>query len=96
MVERGIKNATTHLIASQDPERVDNLLSCVRVDVLASHKVEEGVELYEAGAVGVHDGDDALEVDVALLVLADGVPQGDQAGLELVRVQLAGPGSRLG
>jgi hypothetical protein len=59
----------------------------VHIRGLARHKVQEAVELDEAGSVGIHDGEDALEVDLALLVLAHGVAQRDQAVLELLGVQ---------
>ena len=56
-----------HLVAGEDPEGVDDLFGGVGVDVLASHEVQEGVELRVARGVGVHDRQDALEVDVALM-----------------------------
>ena len=80
-----------HLISCQNPEGIDNLFCSVRVDVFSCHEVEEGVELSETGAVGVHDREDSLEVDVSLLVLTDGVAERDEARLELIGVQLASP-----
>lgn len=81
----------THLVTSEDPEGVDDLLSSVRVHVLTGHEVEEGIELDEAGGVGVNDGYDALEVNLTLAVLTNGVTQGDQARLELIRCQPTAP-----
>lgn len=71
-----------YLVTSQDTEAVDDLFGSVGVCRLASHEVEESVELYVAGVVGVHDGKNTLEVDVALPVLADRVAEWHQAGLE--------------
>ena len=42
----------------------------VGVGGFAGHEVEEGVEEDVAAVVGVDDSHDALEVDLALLVLA--------------------------
>ena len=67
-----------------------HLFGRVRVGGLAGHEVEEGVEEDESGVVGVDDGADALEVDVALLVLAERVAEADQTRLELVGLEMAG------
>ena len=66
------------------------MLGGVHIRGLARHTVQEAVELDKAGRVGVDDGEDALEVDLALLVLPDGVAEGDEAVLELLGVQSAG------
>jgi len=50
-----------------------HLFGSVGVGRLASHEVEEGVEEDVARVVRVDDGADALEVDFALLVLAQRV-----------------------
>ena len=42
------------------------MLGGVHVGRLSGHEVEEAVELDEAAAVGVDDGQDALEVDLSL------------------------------
>lgn len=81
----------SHLVASEDTEAVDHLFRRVGVGGLARHEVQEGVEVHIARIVRIDDGQDSLEVDVALPVLADGVAQGDEAGLELVRCQFARP-----
>ena len=59
----------SHLVCGQDPEGVDDLFGSVDVGGLARHEVEEAVELDVARCVGVHDGQDALEVDLTLAVL---------------------------
>ena len=64
------------------------MLGGVHIRGLARHKVQEAVELDKAGRVGVDDGEDALEVDLALLVLPDGVAEGDEAVLELTPKRL--------
>lgn len=56
------KSKNSHLIGSQDSERIDDLLGSVCVGVLACHEVEEGVEVNEAGAVGIDNRQNALEV----------------------------------
>lgn len=65
------------------------LFGSVGVGRLSGHEVEEGVEEDEAAVVGIHDGHDALEIDVALLVLAERVAQADEARFELVGFQVA-------
>merc|ERR1719209_1098300 len=80
------------LVRSEDPEGVDDLLGSVHVRRLPGHEVQEAVELDIAGGVRVDDGEDTLEVDLALLVLSDAVAERDQAVLELLWVQPAGPG----
>lgn len=55
-------SGNSHLIGSQDSERIDDLLGSVCVGVLACHEVEEGVEVHEAGAVGIDNCQNALEV----------------------------------
>ena len=67
---------------------MDYLFCSVRVGGFAGHKVEEGVEEDVAAVVGVDDSHDALEVDVALLVLAQRVAQTHQTRLVLVRFQM--------
>ena len=79
------------LVRGQDPEAVDDLLGGVHVGGLARHEVQEAVELHVAAGVGVHNGEDALEVDLSLLVLAHAVAQGYQAVLELLGIQTTGP-----
>lgn len=86
--------ATTHLVPSQDPEGVNDLFCRVGVHILPRHEVQEGVELDVAGGVGIHDAADALEVNLALPVLADGVAQRDEARLELIRSQPSAPEGR--
>lgn len=80
----------THLVGCQDSEGVDDLFGSVGVGALAGHEVEEGVEVHIASIVGIDDGQDALEVHVALSVLADRIAQRDEARLELLGRQAAG------
>ena len=61
------------LVRGQDPEAVDDLLGGVHVGGFSGHEVEEAVELDVSAGVGVHDGENALEVNLALLVLANAV-----------------------
>ena len=75
------------LVGGQDPEAVDDLLGGVHVGGLPGHEVKEAVELDVAAGVGVHDGEDTLEVDLALLVLTNIVAQRYQAVLELLGIQ---------
>ena len=77
------------LVRGQDPEAVDDLLGGVHVGGLSGHEVKEAVKLNVAAGVGVDDGENALEVNLALLVLANTVAQRDQAVLELLGVQTA-------
>lgn len=86
-----VQTNITHLVSSKDPEGVDDLLSGVRIHILTSHEVKEGIELDKASGVGVNDGYDTLEVNLTLAVLANGVAQGDQAWLELIRCQPTAP-----
>ena len=79
------------LVRRQDAEGVDDLLGGVDVGRLASHEVEEAVELNVSTGIGVNNGENALEVNFALLVLANTVAQRDQAVLELLWVETAGP-----
>lgn len=65
------------------------LFGSIRVGGFASHKVEEGIKEDVAAVVGIHDGHDALEVNVSLLVLAQRVAQADEARFEFVRLQMA-------
>ena len=51
-------------------------------------------DLDVSGGVGVHDAEDAREVDVSLPVLADAVAQRDQARLELLRGEAATSATR--
>ena len=67
------------------------MLCCVYIRGLSGHEIKEAIELHVAGVVGVDDGQDSLEVDFTLLVLAHGVAETDQAGLELVGGQASGP-----
>ena len=75
------------LVGGEDPEGVDDLLGCVNVCGLAGHKVEEAVELNVTGGVGVDNGEDALEVDLSLLVLSHTVSKRNQTVLELLGIQ---------
>ena len=77
------------LVGGQDPEAVDDLLGGVHVGGFSGHEVKEAVKLNVAAGVGVDDGENALEVNLALLVLANTVAQRDQAVLELLGVQTA-------
>merc|ERR1712241_298882 len=61
------------LVSGQDPEAVDDLLGSVHVGGLSGHEVKEAVELDVAAGVGVDDGQNVLEVNLALLVLANAV-----------------------
>ena len=70
-------------------QRVVYLFGSVGVGRLSGHEIEEGVEEDEAAVVRIDDGHDALEVDVALLVLAERVAQADEARFELVGLQVA-------
>ena len=80
------------LVGGQDPEAVDDLLGGVHVGGFSGHEVKEAVELNVAAGVGVHDGENTLEVDLALLVLANTVAQRYQAVLELLGVEAARSG----
>jgi len=75
------------LVCSQYSEAVNNLLCGVDICGLPGHEVQEAVELDIPAGIGVHDGEDTLEVYLALLVLTHGVSQGDEAVLELLWVQ---------
>lgn len=56
----------------------ENLFGRVRVSRFSCHEIEEGIEKNVATVVRIDDGHDALEVDVALLVFAEGITQTDQ------------------
>merc|ERR1719295_311741 len=77
-------------VGCKDSEGVDDLFRGVDVRGLASHEVKEAVELDVSAGIGVDDGQDTLEVDLALLVLTDAVAQRDQAVLEFLGVETAG------
>lgn len=81
----------SYLVASENAEAVDDLFRRIGVGGLARHEIEEGVEVNVARIVGIDDGQDTLEVDVALPVLSDGVSQRHEAGFKLVRCQSACP-----
>lgn len=66
------------------------MLSSVGVSALAGHEVQEGIEMHVAGRVGVHNGANALEVQLSLAILADGVAQRHEARFELLGGQAAG------
>lgn len=68
-----------YLVTSQNAEAVNDLLGSIGICRLSGHEVEEGIELHVAGIVGVDYGEYALEVDVALPVLADRVAERHQA-----------------
>ena len=67
------------------------MLGGVNIRGFAGHEVKEAVELDVATGVGVDDGEDALEVDLALLVLANAVAKRYSAVLELLGIQTTGP-----
>lgn len=66
------------------------MFGSVGIGALAGHEVEEGVEVHVASVVGIDDGEDALEVQITLAILANRVAQRDQARLELLGRQSAG------
>lgn len=58
--------SSTHLVSSQDLEGSDDLVGRVRVGRFPRHEVDEGLEGHDAGAVGIYDAHDAVELPVAL------------------------------
>ena len=63
------------------------MLGGVNVCRFAGHEVKEAVELDVATGVGVHDGEDTLEVDLTLLVLINAVSKGYQTVLKLFGIE---------
>lgn len=81
----------SYLVASKNAETVDDLFRRVGVGRFARHEIEESVEVNVARIVGIDDGQNTLEVNVALPVLSDGVTQRYEAGFKLVWCQSARP-----
>jgi len=65
-VERWDNDNDGYLVASQDAERLHDLLRSVCVGRLACHEVEERVECDVTHAVWVDSCHDSLEVSIAL------------------------------
>lgn len=65
----------TYLVTSQYAEAVNDLLGSIRICALPCHEVQEGIEVHESGVVWINGGQDPLEVDFSLSVLADRVAQ---------------------
>lgn len=81
----------SYLVASKNAEAVDDLFRCVSVGGFACHEVKEGVKVYVTRIVRINDGQNSLEVNVALPVLSDRVTQRHKTRFELVRCQSACP-----
>lgn len=77
----------TNLVTGKNAEAIDHLFGRVGVRGLAGHEVEERIEVHVTGVIWINNSQDALEVDVALPVLPNGVAQRHKAGLEFVRSQ---------
>lgn len=55
-----------YLVTSKDAEGVNNLFCSVSVSRFTGHEVQECVKVNVAGAVGIHNSQDALEVNLTL------------------------------
>ena len=66
-----------------------NLFGRIGVGRFASHEIEEGIKKDVAAVVRIDDSHNALEVDIALLVLSERITQTDQTRLVLVGFQVA-------
>jgi len=82
-----LQRVSSYLVTSKNAEAVDDLFCRVGVGGFARHEIEEGVEMNIARIVGINNGQNTLEVNVALPVLSDGVTQRHEARFKLVRCQ---------
>lgn len=81
----------SYLIASKNAETIDDLFCCVSIGGFACHEIKEGIEVHIAWIVGINDGQDSLEIDVALSILSNRVSQRHKARFKLIRCQSARP-----
>lgn len=82
-----LQRVSSYLVTSENAEAVDDLFCRVGVGGFARHEIEESIEMNIARIVGINNGQNTLEVNVALPVLSDRVTQRYEARFKLVRCQ---------
>jgi len=74
-----------YLITSENTETIDDLFCRVSIGGFTCHEVEESIKVHIARIVGIDNGQDSLEVNVALPILSNRVSQRHEARFKLVR-----------